>query len=205
MRPSYKLLLFFFIAGSLLVPNCIASTHPAHGEHAMVVTVHELASHVGVEILQAGGNAVDAAVATAFALAVVHPAAGNIGGGGFMLIHPAKGEPTLIDYHETAPAASTKDMYLKDFNSFSVRAVGVPGTVRGLALAHQRFGKLPWKSVVAPAVKLAKDGFLLDKHHAGSLNGVLASAKNMPELQRVFAKPGGGKWAAGDRLAQPDL
>ena len=162
-------------------------------------------SDTGLAMLKEGGNAVDAAVATAFALAVVHPAAGNIGGGGFMLIHPPKGEPTFVDYRETAPAAATKDMYLKDSNSFSPRAVGVPGTVRGLALAQQRFGKLPWKTVVAPAVKLAKDGFVLDKHHAGSLNSVLASAKNMPELQRVFGKPGGGKWAAGDRLVQPDL
>jgi len=81
----------------------------------------------------------------------------------------------------------------------------VPGTVRGLALAHQRFGKLPWKTVIGPAVTLAQDGFILDKHHAGSLNSVLASGRDMAELQRVFGKPGDGKWAAGDRLVQPDL
>ncbi len=173
--------------------------------HGVVVSVAADGSDTGLAILKEGGNAVDAAVATAFALAVVHPAAGNVGGGGFMVIHPAQGEPTVIDYRETAPAAATKDMYLKDANSFSPRAVGVPGTVRGLALAHRRFGKLPWKIVVAPAIKLAQDGFVLDKHHAGSLNSVLTAGKNMPEMQRVFSKPGGGKWGAGDRLVQPDL
>ncbi len=171
----------------------------------VVVSVAADGSHTGLAILKEGGNAVDAAVGTAFALAVVHPAAGNIGGGGFMVIHPAQGECTVIDYRETAPAAATKDMYLQDANSFSPRAVGVPGTVRGLALAHQRFGKLPWKTVIAPAVKLAQDGFVLDKHHAGSLNSVLTAGKNMPEFQRVFSKPGGGKWNTGDKLVQPDL
>ena len=107
-------------------------------------------------MLKEGGNAVDAAVATAFALAVVHPAAGNIGGGGFMVIHPSKGEPTVIEYRETAPAAAAKSMFKKDENLFSHRVVGVPGTVRGLALAHQKFGKLSWKAVVQPAIKLAQ-------------------------------------------------
>src|SRR5205085_10374396 len=132
---------------------------------------------------------------TAFALAVTHPAAGNIGGGGFMLIHPAKGAPTVIEYRETAPAAATKTMFKRDEDVYSHRVVGVPGTVRGLALAHQRFGKLPWQAVVSPAAKLARDGFVLDGYHAASLNSVLAAAKENTELQRVFARPDGRIWS----------
>ncbi len=185
---------------------------PAYGEgkaqefrRGVVVSVSGPGSDAGLAILKEGGNAVDAAVATAFALAVTHPAAGNIGGGGFMLIHPAKGEPTVIDYRETAPAAATKTMFRKDESLYSHRVVGVPGTVRGLALAHQKFGKLPWKTVVQPGVNLARQGFVLDAHQAGSLNNVLAAGHDMVELQRVFGRPEGGAWSEGDRLVQPDL
>jgi gamma-glutamyltranspeptidase/glutathione hydrolase len=156
-------------------------------------------------MLKNGGNGVDAAVATAFALAVTHPAAGNIGGGGFMLIHPPGGEPTVIDYRETAPAAAHATMFKKGDRVYGHRIVGVPGTVRGLALAHRKFGKLPWKAVVAPAVALADKGFILDAHHAKSLNDVLKSAKDFAELRRVFGKPDGQPWRPGDGLTQPDL
>src|SRR5579862_3727609 len=177
MRPSYKLLLFFFIAGSLLVPNCIASTHPAHGEHAMVVTVHELASRTGVEIIQAGGNAVDAAVATGFALAVVHPAAGNIGGGGFMLIRMADGKTHFLDYREKAPAAATRDMYLDpqgnvipNASEIGYKAIGVPGSVAGMVYAEQKYGTLTLKQVMAPAIRLARKGYVLSWSEAADLH-----------------------------------
>ena len=192
------------VFGLTLVP---ALGQPVTGEarNGVVVSVSAPASEAGLAIMKDGGNAVDAAVATAFALAVTHPVAGNIGGGGFMLVHPAKGEPTVFEYRETAPAAAHKTMFKKGDTPYSHRIVGVPGTVRGMELAHKKFGKLPWKAVVMPAVMLADKGFVLDKHHAGSLNGVLKSAKGFAELQRVFGKLDGSAWAAGDRLIQPDL
>jgi gamma-glutamyltranspeptidase/glutathione hydrolase len=167
--------------------------------------VHQEASHVGAEIMRRGGNAVDAAVATGFALAVVHPAAGNIGGGGFMLVHAAGGgKPVVIDYRETAPAGASPTMFVNDSREHGHRVVGVPGTVRGLALAYQRFGKLAWKDLVMPAVHLAEQGFVIDASLARSLNGILAKATDFAELQRVFGNAK-RKWAAGDRLVQPDL
>ncbi len=178
---------------------------PAEVRNGVVVSVSAPGSDVGLAVLRQGGNAVDAAVATAFALAVTHPAAGNIGGGGFMTVYPPGGSPVVIDYRETAPAAATKDMFKKGEPVYSHRVVGVPGTVRGLALAHARFGKRPWKELVTPAVALAADGFVLDAHHAKSLNDVLRAGKGFAEMQRVFGKPGGQPWQAGDRLVQPDL
>jgi gamma-glutamyltranspeptidase/glutathione hydrolase len=162
---------------------------------------------VGLEILKKGGNAVDAAVATAFALAVTYPAAGNIGGGGFMVVHPGPHkEPVVIEYRETAPAAATRSMFAKDESVYTHRVVGVPGTVRGLALAHQRFGKLPWKDLVLPAAKLAEEGFAVNTALASSLNWIVASATDHPELRRVLGKQAGSAdWQAGDRLVQKDL
>ena len=121
--------------------------------------------------------------------------------------HPSKRrrDPTVVDYRETAPAAAGKAMFKPDESHFSHRVVGVPGTVRGLALAHQRFGKLAWGKVLEPAIRLAREGFPLDAHHAGSLNNILAAAPEMAELQRVFGRPDGRAWRAGDRLTQPDL
>ena len=175
--------------------------------HGVVVSISRPASDVGVSILKQGGNAVDAAVATAFALAVTYPAAGNIGGGGFMLVHPAAGagEPVVFDYRETAPAAAFPTMYSKTESQFSQRAVAVPGTVSGLALAHKRFGRLPWSQLLQPAIVLARDGFPLDKFLVVLLNDTLAAAPEKAEFQRVFGKPGGGLWQPGDRLIQPDL
>jgi gamma-glutamyltranspeptidase/glutathione hydrolase len=173
----------------------------------MVVSVSAPASEVGCAILSRGGNAVDAAVATAFALAVTYPAAGNLGGGGFMVVYPGHGaEPVVIEYRETAPRAARKDMYGKTDSWYGHRAVGVPGTVAGMALAHKRFGKLPWKEVVQPAVRLANEGFLIDGALASSLNWVVGSSREFPELRRVLGKPGGASsWRAGDRLVQHDL
>ncbi len=167
----------------------------------MVVCVSPPATEVGVDILKAGGNAVDAAVAVGFAEAVTWPEAGNIGGGGFMLIHRPNAKPVFIDYREMAPAAATKEMFAKAIDFQSTKTAGVPGTVRGLELAHKRFGKLPWKDLVLPAVKLAEEGFVVNAALAGRLNGV-QTAKN-PEFQRIFGKKGG--WKSGDILKQPDL
>jgi gamma-glutamyltranspeptidase/glutathione hydrolase len=198
-----RLLLF-----ALLIPFCgVLDAGDKTGKAGVVVSVSQPASEVGLAVLKQGGNAVDAAVATAFALAVTHPAAGNIGGGGFMLVYPpGKAEPGFIDYRETAPAAATQTMFTKESKNHGHRVVGVPGTVRGLALAHKKYGKLPWKVLVEPAVGLAEKGFVLDKHHAGSLNGVLTKGPNYPEMVRVYGKEGGkARWQGGDRLMQPDL
>jgi gamma-glutamyltranspeptidase / glutathione hydrolase len=184
-----------------------AVEHDVHVRKGVVVAVSPPAADVGLAILKKGGNAVDAAVATAFAQAVTYPAAGNIGGGGFMVIHPAGGKekPVVIDYRETAPAAATATMFHKGETWYSHRAVGVPGSVRGLALAHQRFGRLPWKDLVLPAVKLAEEGFLVDDTLAGSLNWIVSASDGFPELQRVLGKHGKSDWEAGDRLTQKEL
>jgi gamma-glutamyltranspeptidase/glutathione hydrolase len=172
----------------------------------MVVAVSPPGADVGLAILRKGGNAVDAAVATAFAEAVTYPAAGNLGGGGFMVVYPGgKAKPVVIEYRETAPAAATKTMYKKNESIYTHRAVGVPGTVRGLALAHRKFGKLRWKDVVMPAVQLAEEGFVIDEALAGSLNWIVGSSPDYPELCRVFGKNGKDDWEAGDRLVQKDL
>ena len=185
---------------------CRAAEKPVVAKNGMVVSVSPQASDVGVAILKKGGNAVDAAVSTAFALAVTYPAAGNIGGGGFMLVYPPHGEPAVIEYRETAPAAATADMFVKQKSAYRHNVVGIPGTVRGLALAHQKFGKLPWNDVVAPAVKLAAEGFVLDRAMANSLNQVVAGSSEFPELQRCFGKNGGkAEWQIGDRFMQPEL
>jgi gamma-glutamyltranspeptidase / glutathione hydrolase len=181
--------------------------------HGMVVSVSPPASEIGRDVLKRGGNAVDAAVATAFALAVTWPEAGNIGGGGFMLVHPGRGgkerqppEPVVIDYRETAPASATRDVYADPTTKPSSYALaGVPGTVRGLALAHAKYGKLKWKELVAPAVALAEDGVTVDAALAASLNSGLKDSAAFPEFIRVYGKPGGGPWVAGDRLVQKDL
>jgi gamma-glutamyltranspeptidase/glutathione hydrolase len=180
---------------------------PSPEAHGIVVAVSPPGAETGRDILRKGGNAVDAAVATAFAMAVTYPAAGNIGGGGFMLIYPGgKQEPVLIDYRETAPAAASRTMFHKGDGLYSHRVVGVPGTVRGLALAHQKFGRLPWRDVVLPAVHLAEDGFELDQVLARSLNNVVTFSPEFAELRRVFGKDEGRKsWRTSDRLVQKDL
>jgi gamma-glutamyltranspeptidase/glutathione hydrolase len=171
--------------------------------HGVVVCVSPIGAEAGRSILQSGGNAVDAAVATAFALAVVWPEAGNIGGGGFMLVYPGHGkDPQFFDYRETAPAGATVDMFAHGHpDSFAL--VGVPGTIRGLELSHHKLGKLPWNQLVQPAINLARNGVVVDAALARSLNSGLRSADAFPEFKRIFGKD--GDWRAGDRLVQPDL
>lgn len=200
-----SLLVLPFLVVSFL--QALGEEKSARARHGMVVAVSPPGALVGRDILLKGGNAVDAAVATAFAMAVTYPAAGNIGGGGFMVIHPADGrEPVVIDYRETAPAAASKTMFKKTDSIYSHKAVGVPGTVRGMALAHARFGKLPWKDLILPAVKLAEEGFVLDSTLAWSLNSAAGSAGKFPEIAHVLGKNDGkDNWEAGDRLVQKDL
>lgn len=179
----------------------------------LVVSTDSLASDVGAAILRRGGNAVDAAIATSFALAVTHPTAGNIGGGGFMVIAPPGAEAVTIDYREKAPGRSTPTMYLsadgsidRSLTATGYLAPGVPGTVRGLALAHERFGSLPWSALVLPSVELAEQGFLLPESLARSLNAqVTGPMKPFPSSVAAYGKPGGGEWKAGDRIVLPDL
>jgi gamma-glutamyltranspeptidase/glutathione hydrolase len=204
-----------FAAASWLVPaasvrgaQADASTNDQRYQHGAVVCVSQAASDIGATALERGGTSVDAAVATAFALAVTYPAAGNIGGGGYMLIVPAGGsEPTVIDFREVAPAAATRDMFIDAKSRSSHRRVGVPGTVRGLALAHARQGRLAWRDLVLPAVKLAREGFPLDAAVAAELNKVLGRSPpaEFAELHRVYSRPDGKRWQAGDRLLQPDF
>jgi gamma-glutamyltranspeptidase len=176
------------------------------GKQGMVVTVSPAASDIGLAILERGGNAVDSAIATAFALAVTFPEAGNIGGGGFMMVWPGEGKkPVCIDYRETAPAAAGRDTFARETDLHSHKTVGVPGTVRGLALAHRKFGKLPWRELVAPAIDLAEKGFVLDGVVARGINGVAAKETTGAEFRRVYGKADGARWIAGDRLTLPDL
>src|SRR5712671_6483332 len=163
---------------------CLAAAEPSHAQglqpvrarRAMVVTVHQQASQVGLDILRQGGNAVDAAVATGFALAVVHPAAGNIGGGGFMLVRFADGKTHFLDYREKAPKAASRDMYLDaqgnvipNASLVGYKAIGVPGSVAGLLYAHQHWGKLTLRAVMHPAIQLAREGVRLTYEEAQSM------------------------------------
>lgn len=192
----------------VLAVQDVAAAEPAlvRARQGMVVSVSAAASDAGLAVLARGGNAVDAAVATALALAVTFPEAGNIGGGGFMMIYPGAGQsPTCIEYRETAPAAARQDTFARDTDLHGHRTVGVPGTVHGLHTAHQRFGKLKWSDVVAPAVRLAREGFALEAVLARDLNREVADGERYPELRRVYGKPGGGEWRKGDVLKLPDL
>lgn len=172
-----------------------------------VVCVSAPASEVGLSVLKRGGTAIDAAVATAFALAVTYPPAGNIGGGGFMIVVPRNSPALAYDFRETAPAAATPTMFVDPQLRTPHRRVGVPGTVHGLALAHQRGGRIDWQVLVRPAVQLARDGFEIDQPLAESLNTILKSSdqQTFRELHRVFGKSDGTPWQRGDRLVQPDL
>lgn len=179
-------------------------------DSAMVVTAHPLASAVGVDILKKGGNAVDAAIAVQFALAVVYPSAGNIGGGGFMLYRTKDGECFALDYRETAPSRATKDMYLdsegnpiEDLSKYGHLAAGVPGTVDGMVEAFKKFSKLKdWKVLVEPAFQLAKNGFPITAQQAESLNESQALFKKHSRALNAFQKQ---NWQQGDTLVQRDL
>ncbi|MEB3195952.1 MAG: gamma-glutamyltransferase [Candidatus Sericytochromatia bacterium] len=175
-----------------------------------VACVSAIASQVGVEVLKRGGNAVDAAIAVGFALAVVYPEAGNLGGGGFMLVHAPGGGQSALDYRETAPAAARPDMFLDRLGNATsasqvgVRAVGVPGTVAGFEAAHRRYGKRPWADLVAPAIRLARDGFIVNEYLSGSFYRAQDLLMRFPESRRVFL-PEGLTPKAGERFRQPDL
>ena len=197
---------------ALLVALVVSSTgawaqdqRNATSTHGVVVSRSPDASDVGAAILDRGGNAVDAAVATAFALAVTLPSAGNIGGGGFMLIHPSDGRaPAFVDYREKAPLASTQDMFIEGGSRKNHRYVGVPGTVAGMALALEQFGTLSWSDLIMPAVTLAQDGFALGSL-ANGLNRSIERSTN-DEFIRVYGKNGGADaWSPDDRLVLPDL
>lgn len=203
-----------FVLVTLLVVAAVGpaftSSEPLRATHGMVVSQNAIASKVGVDVLKAGGNAVDAAVATAFALAVVHPAAGNIGGGGFIVFRPNAGEPVAYDFREMAPAAASPTMFLTDGKYDAIKhhdsylSVGVPGTVAGLHLAWREQGKLPWTRLVEPAIALARDGFPLSESLAASLSRVLKAMTRYPAALAQFSKRG-VPYAPGEIFAQPDL
>ena len=213
MQSPHKSLIFLLIltAAVSLVYALVSSgaTHPVHAQHGMVVTVHSIASQVGADILQSGGNAVDAAVATGFALAVVHPPAGNIGGGGFMLIRMADGKTHFLDYREKAPAAATRDMYLDaqgnvipGASEIGYKSIGVPGSVAGMVFAEQKYGKLTLKQVMAPAIKLAREGYALTWGEAADMHD--EGLTKFAESRRIFQR-NGDFYKAGDIFRQPDL
>ncbi len=202
MRRTLALLLVF-----TTVP--VWSAQPVRARHGMVVTRERHATAAGLQVLKNGGNAIDAAVAVGLALAVTHPSAGNIGGGGFMLVRLADGRTTFIDFREHAPAAASRNMYL-DANGKATqdsvtgyRAVGIPGTVRGLEYANKKYGKKPWAELVHPAYELASKGFPLSYALANSLRGQRGLA-GFPESKRIFLKDG-KFYEVGEVLTQPEL
>jgi gamma-glutamyltranspeptidase/glutathione hydrolase len=180
------------------------------GARAMVVAGSGIASEVGRDILRQGGNAADAAVAVGFALAVVHPEAGNLGGGGFMVIRQKDGAVQTLDYRETAPARATRDMYLDERGEPTDRsltghlAAGVPGAVAGLTEAHRRYGRLPLATLIEPAIRLAREGFLVDNYRSESIAGDSARLARFPASRASFL-PGGAPPVPGTDLRQPDL
>jgi len=209
MRKTTSLLLLL----SMLVTPSLLARQPLRAPHAMVASTSEIVSRVGAAVMKKGGNAVDAAVAVALALAVTWPSAGNLGGGGFMLIRKADGSAEAIDYRERAPLAATRDMYLdaqgnviNGASTQGYKAVGVPGTVAGLMLAHKRHGRLPWRELVAPARKLAAEGFTVNYSLARSLGLESTGQKLAPFAESVRLYQRNGKhYEMGERLVQPEL
>jgi len=189
-----------------------ASREPVHADHGIVGSTEAHASAAGVEVLRAGGNAIDAAVAVGFALAVTHPEAGNLGGGGFMVIRLADGRATTIDYREIAPGKATRDMFLdENGNAVAERsrsgplAAGVPGSVAGLLQAHKAYGRLPLPKVIAPAIGLARDGFDVSWEMSRSLQAASDKLSKFPASVGVFFGADGVPPAEGEHLVQPDL
>src|SRR5437762_8738992 len=184
VRTSHRLGLAVILLLAIPLPPVVrgAADRGVSSRGGLVVCSSAPACDAGAAILAKGGNAVDAAVATAFALAVSHPSAGNIGGGGFMVVRPRNGDATTFDYRERAPLKSTRTMYMRNgavdisLTNAGYLAPGVPGTVRGLAVAHRKFGRLHWKDVVMPAAQLAGDGFVISDALARSLNAQLTGA-----------------------------
>ena len=201
------------LAALLVSSQLYAASNPAvEAQNGMVVTSQHLASQVGVDILKIGGNAVDAAVAVGYAQAVVNPCCGNIGGGGFMTLHLADGTDTFINFRETAPAAASANMYLdadgkvkKDASLYGYLAAGVPGTVLGMETAREKYGKLSREQVMEPAIKLAREGFILTRADTDILDTTIARFKQDPESAKIFLRKDGSPLQPGDRLVQTDL
>lgn len=193
--------------------NLYGATHaPVWNDKGLVASTSPLASEVGAQVLRDGGTAADAAVAVAFALAVTWPSAGNLGGGGFALVHdPAKGEQTFFDYRETAPKAAGPDFFLDKkgeaidaASRVGYRAAGIPGTIAGMKLLHKKYGKLPWKRLVEPARKLASEGFIIDATLAESLERNQKFLQKFPETKKIFFH-NDRPWRRGEKLIQKDL
>ncbi len=189
----------------------LAAARPVLARHAMVVTAQHLATRVGVDILKQGGNAVDAAVAVGYALAVVHPCCGNIGGGGFMVLHLAKGKTVFLDFREKAPLKATPTIFqdaqgnvVKGRSTHTYLGVGVPGTVMGLNAALKKYGTMSLKQVMAPAIKLARDGFILRQGDVNILHTRSKDFAQYPNVAKIFLNHG-KPYQAGDRLVQPQL
>jgi gamma-glutamyltranspeptidase / glutathione hydrolase len=222
MKPTLQRLLAAFLLAALpalpAAPSLLAAqaareapAAPVRAQKGMVVSASAIASEVGGDVLRAGGNAVDAAIATGFALAVTYPTAGNIGGGGFMVIRFPDGRTTAIDFREKAPLRAHPEMFLDARGEYSSEihhnshlAVGVPGTVAGFALAHERYGSGEWARLVGPSVALARDGFAVPEGLAASLARVLPSMRRYPASVRAFSR-NGTAYAAGEVWRQPDL
>ncbi|HLW51750.1 MAG TPA: gamma-glutamyltransferase [Candidatus Angelobacter sp.] len=211
MRTLRKFLIFEALVPLLAaaIPVAAEGLRPVHAKHAIVVSVHQEASRVGAEVMREGGNAVDAAVATGFALAVVHPAAGNIGGGGFMLVRFANGEVHFLDYREKAPKAASRDMYLDakgnvipNASLIGYKSAGVPGSVAGLVYAEQHWGKLGLKKVMQPAIDLAENGVRLTWEEAQSMHN--QELAQFADSKRIFQRDG-KFYEAGETFKQPEL
>jgi gamma-glutamyltranspeptidase/glutathione hydrolase len=206
VRRATVLVVFGLLLASL--PLWSEGFQPVRGRHAMVASVHPQASSIGVQMMREGGNAVDAAVAIGFALAVVHPSAGNLGGGGFMLYRTAKGDTHFLDFREKAPAAASRNMYLNKQGSvteqsqFGYRSVGVPGTVAGLVDAERRWGKLGLIKVMEPAIRLAREGVTVTQYEAAILHD--KDLERDPESKRIFQRDG-RFYEQGELLKQPEL
>ena len=206
LRKTTSSVVFLFVAAASFAAN-----QPTRAKHGMVISQSDIASQVGVNVMKAGGNAVDAAVATAFALAVTHPAAGNIGGGGFLVFRPQTGEPAAYDFREMAPAKADPKMWLDEKGEYSYEkhheshlAVGVPGTVAGLHLAWKENGSLPWERLVEPAIRLAREGFPMTDGLLGSIEEEWERLKRYPATVAQFSK-NGAPYQIGEVLKQPDL
>ncbi|EMJ7521017.1 gamma-glutamyltransferase [Providencia rettgeri] len=207
LRPAALLLSLLFST------QLFAASEPAvEAKKGMVVSSQHLASQIGADILKSGGNAIDAAVAVGYAQAVVNPCCGNIGGGGFMTIHLADGKDLFINFRETAPAAASADMYLdkegkliKDASLYGYLASGVPGTVKGLDYALEKYGTMSRQQVMEPAIKLAREGFVLTRADTDVLDTTTERFKQDPEVARIFLKPNGSPYQPDDLLVQSDL
>jgi gamma-glutamyltranspeptidase/glutathione hydrolase len=208
-KPTLPFLFLLFPSLILGQSGALPDVPPVQAQHAMVVSIQHDASDAGLKILQAGGNAVDAAVAVGFALAVVYPFAGNLGGGGFMMLRMANGESHFLDFREEAPLRATANMYLDsngkiipEASTVGYLAVGVPGTVAGLIEAQRKFGKLPLQQVMAPAIRFAEEGYVLSAEEAAILHNPVLT--RFPESRRIFQR-NGNFYQGGDTFRQPEL